>query len=264
MTTSETPPVTVPAEPQTTARKMQQILEGSAVMEFPVQQEQVTNQKKTNGKTEEATTVFYNPVQVQNRDLSVLMIALHAERIGRPLQVLDALAASGLRSIRYWKELTTAIDATSDTKNSGSSSDGPNHGTRSSCIAHITVNDLDPAATELAAQNIVLNHVPAAADRTEAGIRVVTGDATSLMYASRTSYGTRNKTMAFTNVPATAPRGLEEMQWDVIDLDPYGSAAPFLDAAIQAVRHGGLLNITCTDMVALGGAHPETCFGRYV
>jgi tRNA (guanine26-N2/guanine27-N2)-dimethyltransferase len=264
MTTVETPPAA-------TAPQMQQIREGSAVMEFPVQQEQetTTNQKKTtNGKTEEATTVFYNPVQVQNRDLSVLMIALHAERIGRPLQVLDALAASGLRSIRYWKELTTAAttDDTSDTKNgSSSSSDGHNHGTSSkSCIAHITVNDLDPAATELAAQNIVLNDVPAAADRSQAGIRVVTGDATSLMYASRTSYGTRNKTMAFTNVPPTASRGLEEMQWDVIDLDPYGSAAPFLDAAIQAVRHGGLLNITCTDMVALGGAHPETCFGRYV
>jgi tRNA (guanine26-N2/guanine27-N2)-dimethyltransferase len=256
---------TIETTPATTAPKMQQILEGSAVMEFPVQQEQqeTTNQKKTtNGKTEEATTVFYNPVQVQNRDLSVLMIALHAERIGRPLQVLDALAASGLRSIRYWKELTTTAAMVAATDDTSGKSDDPNHGT--SCIAHITVNDLDPAATELAAQNIVLNHVPAAANRSQAGIRVVTGDATALMYASRTSYGTRNKTMAFTNVPATATRGLEEMQWDVIDLDPYGSAAPFLDAAIQAVRHGGLLNITCTDMVALGGAHPETCFGRYV
>ena len=38
----------------------------------------------------------------------------------------------------------------------------------------------------------------------------------------------------------------------MIDLDPYGSAAPFLDGAVQAVESGGLLCITCTDMAALG------------
>jgi len=52
-------------------------------------------------------------------------------------------------------------------------------------------------------------------------------------------------------------------KYDVIDLDPYGSAAPFLDAAMQAIADGGMLCVTCTDMAALGGSHPETCFGRY-
>jgi N2,N2-dimethylguanosine tRNA methyltransferase len=37
-------------------------------------------------------------------------------------------------------------------------------------------------------------------------------------------------------------------QFDVIDLDPYGSAAPFMDAAVQSVKDGGLLCVTCTDM----------------
>ena len=35
-------------------------------------------------------------------------------------------------------------------------------------------------------------------------------------------------------------------QFDVIDLDPYGSAAPFIDPAVQAVADGGLLCVTCT------------------
>ncbi len=35
-------------------------------------------------------------------------------------------------------------------------------------------------------------------------------------------------------------------QFDVIDLDPYGSAAPFMDAAVQAVANGGMLCVTCT------------------
>lgn len=31
----------------------------------------------------------------------------------------------------------------------------------------------------------------------------------------------------------------EREPFDVIDLDPYGSPAPFLDAAVQAVSEGG-------------------------
>jgi tRNA (guanine26-N2/guanine27-N2)-dimethyltransferase len=53
-------------------------------------------------------------------------------------------------------------------------------------------------------------------------------------------------------------------QFDVIDLDPYGSAVPFLDGAVQAVTDGGLLCVTCTDLAILSGSsHPETCFAKY-
>lgn len=93
------------------------------------------------------------------------------------------------------------------------------------------------AAIDLAKQNIEFNKVP-----DDGSISTVLGDATALMYNSRTD-------------PKT--------QFDVIDLDPYGSAAPFLDGAIQSVKDGGMLCVTCTDMAALGGSHPETCFGRY-
>ena len=34
-----------------------------------------------------------------------------------------------------------------------------------------------------------------------------------------------------------------------IDLDPYGSPVPFIDAAVQSVSDGGLLMVTATDMV---------------
>lgn len=46
-------------------------------------------------------------------------------------------------------------------------------------------------------------------------------------------------------------------RFDVIDLDPYGSASIFLDAAIQAVDNGGLLCVTCTDSAVLCGAHAD-------
>lgn len=245
----------------------QTIREGTVEMRYPADRER---------------SVFYNPVQVQNRDLSLVMIALAAEdravrqavereRVrssrrrldasdrkdaleayraslvpARELQrrqqsddddgldVLDALAASGLRSLRYWKEIPG--------------------------IRHVTINDLEAAAVARAHDNIRHNGVEhdvipnknknddddddESSRRRPAGICVRQGDALDVMYRDATTAGGRRR-------------------WDVIDLDPYGSAAPFLDAAVRAVSDGGLLCITCTDMAALGGSHPETCYGRY-
>ena len=50
---------------------------------------------------------------------------------------------------------------------------------------------------------------------------------------------------------------------EVIDLDPYGSAIPMLDAAIQSLKSGGLLLATFTDMPVLCGIYPETTFYKY-
>jgi len=222
--------------------------------------------------------VFYNPVQVQNRDLSILMITLYGERRRKRLaleakkkelrasmlkgedlkshlaeyetnldptqlvryedsaadglHILDALAASGLRSIRYWKEIPG--------------------------VKHVTINDLDPAAVDRAHDNIKVNGLQTVlldeSNERGHGIRIQNGDATHEMYMSRRQPG----------LLEPSPLQLKQKeQWDIIDLDPYGSAAPFIDGAIQAVKDGGMLNITCTDMAALGGSHPETCYGRY-
>jgi tRNA (guanine26-N2/guanine27-N2)-dimethyltransferase len=249
------------------------ITEGSAMMSFPADQE---------------STVFYNPVQVQNRDLSVLMISLYAERraIRRAVQqrkkelmqqggntgeckgndkltkeelqtkltdyeasldvqkllledakddgvtILDALAASGLRSIRYWKEIPG--------------------------VKHVTINDLDEAAIDRAKDNLKRNnlHEIVVDDNSDRryGICVQHGDATHELYMARRPQQLRNY---------SAIQARQQPMWDVIDLDPYGSAAPFLDGAVQAVESGGLLCVTCTDMAALGGSHPETAYGRY-
>ena len=253
------------------------ITEGSTVMIFPADQE---------------TAVFYNPVQVQNRDLSILMISLYAERraIRRAVQqrkkqlnkqrqeepdkdkkmskeklqselrafedsldvhqllkdskekgnidgitVLDALAASGLRSIRYWKEIPG--------------------------IKHVTINDLEEVAVERARDNLRNNKIDSSEilddnAKRDYGICVNHGDATHVMYMSR-----RPQSLQINEKTKLAKR--QQPMWDVIDLDPYGSAAPFLDGAVQAIENGGLLCITCTDMAALGGSHPETAYGRY-
>jgi len=111
---------------------------------------------------------------------------------------------------------------------------------------------LDDAAVERAGANLEKNSLTdvQTKERFGYGIRILHGDATHELYTSRRSITVKKKFQ-------------QQQCYDVIDLDPYGSAAPFLDGAVQAISNGGMLNVTCTDMVALGGSHPETCFGRY-
>ncbi len=46
-------------------------------------------------------------------------------------------------------------------------------------------------------------------------------------------------------------------------VDPYGSPLPFIPAAFAAVRAGGALAVTATDMMVLAGAQPAATLRRY-
>ncbi|XP_068607214.1 tRNA (guanine(26)-N(2))-dimethyltransferase [Brachionichthys hirsutus] len=203
-----------------------------------------------------ANEVFYNPVQEFNRDLTCAVVTEFArdvltqrgmnvvvpgererevvsvseetdeanaptekngaeeptvtagEKCEHGLTVLEGLAASGLRSVRFALEVP---------------------GLRS-----ITANDLSAKAAALIARNAQYNKV---SHLLQASCR----DASMLMYEMR---GKKDR-------------------YDVIDLDPYGSPAVFLDAAVQAVSEGGLLCVTCTDMAVMAGNSGETCYSKY-
>jgi tRNA (guanine26-N2/guanine27-N2)-dimethyltransferase len=55
----------------------------------------------------------------------------------------------------------------------------------------------------------------------------------------------------------------EKRLFDVVDLDPYGTAVPFLESAIQAMADGGMLAVTFTDMAVLCARNPHVCFYKY-
>ena len=55
----------------------------------------------------------------------------------------------------------------------------------------------------------------------------------------------------------------ERRLFDVIDLDPYGSAIPFLESSIGALMNGGLLCVTFTDMAVLCARRPHVCAYKY-
>ena len=50
---------------------------------------------------------------------------------------------------------------------------------------------------------------------------------------------------------------------DYVDLDPFGSPAPFVQSAILGCRKKGILAITATDTAPLAGAHAPKCRRRY-
>lgn len=160
--------------------------------------------------------VFYNPVQETNRDFSVAMIKTFQKLReadqktpgGRNISILEALSATGLRTIRYWKEIDS--------------------------VGKIVANDIDGAAVEAIRRNFEYNDLPGE-------VEVSHADATALMYQHRD----------------------EANKFDVVDLDPYGSAATFLDSAVQCVRNGGLLCVTCTDLSVLCGNNVEVCYSKY-
>jgi tRNA (guanine26-N2/guanine27-N2)-dimethyltransferase len=51
--------------------------------------------------------------------------------------------------------------------------------------------------------------------------------------------------------------------FDFVDLDPFGSPAPFIDAACAALARGGMLAMTATDTAPLSGTHARACLRRY-
>ncbi|KAE9391642.1 N2 N2-dimethylguanosine tRNA methyltransferase [Gymnopus androsaceus JB14] len=135
------------------------------------------------------------------------------------ITILEALSATGLRSIRYAKEIPLPMTSL-------------------------------PLLIAAMTRNVELNGLGPEKESHESSekkgkpnlgkVRINEGDACTLLYSHRTD------------------------RVDVVDLDPYGTAAPFIDAAIQAVKDEGLLCITCTDLSILAtNNYPEKCFSNY-
>ena len=52
-------------------------------------------------------------------------------------------------------------------------------------------------------------------------------------------------------------------RFDYIDIDPFGSPVPYLDSSVRALKAGGLLALTSTDLAPLCGVHPQACIRKY-
>ncbi|KAJ8484875.1 hypothetical protein OPV22_017360 [Ensete ventricosum] len=198
-------------------------------------------------------TVFFNKAQVYNRDMSIAVLRsyiakrkeehdaylskkgksekkdiqpnqsldvtedISKECIKTPFwkdprelkapRVLEALAASGLRALRYAREV-----------------DG---------IGQVIALDNDKESIEACNRNIKFNG-SIACSKVEAHL-----------------------------ADARIYKLTHQKEFDVVDLDPYGSPSIFLDTAVQSVADGGILMCTATDMAVLCGDNGEVCHSKY-
>ncbi len=102
-------------------------------------------------------------------------------------------------------------------------------------VGRVYAGDIDPDAVAFARRNVEANRVK---DR----VSVVRGDASALLL----------------RLAREEPEPVL-----VVDLDPFGSPAPFLDAALAAVGHRGLLAATATDLAVLEGSKRRAALRRY-
>jgi len=56
---------------------------------------------------------------------------------------------------------------------------------------------------------------------------------------------------------------LLKKKYDGIDIDPFGTPAPYIEAALKGLNDNGILGISATDTAVLCGAKPSICLKRY-
>jgi tRNA (guanine26-N2/guanine27-N2)-dimethyltransferase len=52
-------------------------------------------------------------------------------------------------------------------------------------------------------------------------------------------------------------------RFDYTDIDPYGTPAPYIDAAVRATMRDGMIALTATDMAPLCGVNVRACLRKY-
>lgn len=256
------------------------IKEGLAHILNPPTQEAASKRTKKDLKAgDEVQSVFYNPIQQFNRDLSVLAIRAYGEHL---LDLKKKQRAEQKLKLKLKKENGTKgqkrkrdddgddqVQKSTEREGEGKpetreqpaqnerpseaqpdSNAGPSftildalsatglralrYASELPFVTTVVANDLSPSAIQSMKTNVEYNEL-------QNRIQPNLGDACTYMY------------------------GLNlKSKVDVVDLDPYGTAAPFMDAAVQAVKDGGLLCVTCTDAAVWASAgYSEKTFALY-
>jgi len=190
--------------------------------EFDVDDEELAVEELNgngNGNPDTKGTTLEGPQQpAGEKEIQAPVQGFTAKRQRVPFTILDALSATGLRALRYAKEIPFATN--------------------------IVANDLSPDAVKAIELNIDHNDV-------KGTVHSNVGDARAYMY-SKVGNEHQNPSPGYVH------------RFDVIDLDPYGTAAPFFDASLQALQDGGLLCVTCTDAgVFASNGYPEKAYALY-
>ncbi len=100
-------------------------------------------------------------------------------------------------------------------------------------VDKVAINDLNPTALKMAKYSANMNNL------------------------KNLEFHEKEVCRFFSNFSKKGERG------SIVDIDPFGSPAPFFDCGIRATMHGGILSTTATDLQVLNGLFQNACKRKY-
>ncbi len=206
-------------------------LEGRTIIHLKQEQERPTHMPR--GPAKNTGQGFLNPAMAPARTRSVLLLADALENDWlvageKPIRVLDALCATGVRVRRWRNEIPANLQQR----------------------LRISANDLD----EFALNWTRISHI------THPPEVIVDQEFEDDRY-NRIPSGEIINGIHIQQLDARVAMMESAFQW--VDLDPFGSPVSFLDSAIQCLSRSGVLEVTATDTAALTGSSPSSMARRY-
>lgn len=168
--------------------------------------------------------VFYNPVMKLNRDITLLLL----ETLWRERKNTSEDSGAGV-------ETSSSFRVCSPLAGSGVRECRMAVELSKGAVQELSVNDYSADAVRLAKENFKRN----------------AQKLTILKSAVSFSCDEANKHL------------LDSKGFSYIDIDPFGTPNPFLDASVKRLQRGGILGVTATDTAALAGTYVNPCRRKY-
>jgi tRNA (guanine26-N2/guanine27-N2)-dimethyltransferase len=183
--------------------------------------------------------VFFNFAAEFNRDISVLAYSsfLSNSNFGQQdtknkqktirtnITMADSLCGTGARGLRVAVEVPE--------------------------VNQIYFNDVNPVAIDVAKKSVAINHVEAKCHFSVNEVcKFLLGGIGEITTAS--TCNTQNEKSRTTG-----------QRFTIVDLDPFGSPANYVDCVMRSVEDGGLISVTATDTAVLCGKYPDVCLRKY-
>jgi tRNA (guanine26-N2/guanine27-N2)-dimethyltransferase len=186
--------------------------------------------------------VFFNLAAELNRDISVVAYNSflsnsnfgcdckkhNPKNIGDNVVMADSLCGTGARGLRV------AVESPE--------------------VNQVYFNDVNPLAIDVARKSSAINHVEGKCHFSVSKACKFLLDGTNERHA-RSPDTFRGEKMARI--------GRIGKRFTIVDLDPFGSPAAYVDCVIRSVEDGGLVSITATDTAVLRGKYPDVCLRKY-
>ena len=206
------------------------------------------------GAVHKKMEVFYNPVMASHRNIAVLLLNCIPNQ---EMDIADPLAGSGIRAIRFLKEL------------------------KKGKIKRLFVNDKKENFVKVFQKNMKLNKI--GAQDIKQKVVVQNRDAELFLLDSVSSSSPSVSSLSDSLLSPTSPSSWSSSPvspslspsssslllsdfsgyFDYIDIDPFGTPNPFLSTAVNRIKRDGILAVTATDTAALTGTYPKVTMRKY-